>query len=46
MAQNMIMGGSPQMALKKLKGARLATPSAEIDEMKPMGRGITVLVRI
>ncbi len=29
------------MALKKLKGARLTTPAAEIDEMKPMGRGMT-----
>ena len=46
MGQNMTMGGSPQMALKKLKGARLAMPSGEIDEMKPMGRGITAPVRI
>ena len=32
------------MALKKEKGARLTTPAAEIDEMKPMGRGITLPV--
>src|SRR5438132_473020 len=29
MGQNMTMGGSPQMALKKVKGARLTTPAAE-----------------
>jgi hypothetical protein len=46
MGQNITMGGSPQMALKKLKGARLTTPAAEIDEMKPMGRGMTAPVRI
>jgi len=44
-AANIIMGGSPQTALKKLNGARLATPSGESEEMKPIGRGITVVVR-
>ena len=34
------------MALKKLKGARLTTPSVEMVDTKAMGRGTTTPVRI
>jgi hypothetical protein len=39
------MGGSPQTALKKLNGARLTAPAAEIEEISPTGRGITALAK-
>jgi hypothetical protein len=33
--------GEPEIALKKLYGARLAPPSALQLEIQPMGRGMT-----
>jgi len=34
-------GGLPQIALKKLKGARFRTPSGDTVETNAMGRGTT-----
>ena len=36
-----IVGGSPQTPMKKLKGARLFTPSGPTGETHAIGRGTT-----
>ena len=40
------VGGSCPITLKKLKGAALITPLAEIVVTQAIGRGVTVAVRI
>src|SRR5215470_20117514 len=39
--QNSTTGGSPHTALKKLNGARLLTPAADVVETNAIGRGTT-----
>src|SRR3954451_6207614 len=41
LAQYIIEGGSPPHMLKNENGARFTTPSAEIVEIQPIGRGVT-----
>ena len=38
--QNMIVGGLAPTPLKKLKGARFATPSADKVDTQAIGRGV------
>ncbi len=40
-----MVGGSPQTPMKKLKGARLFTPSALTVETHAIGRGTTQPIR-
>ncbi len=39
--ENAMVGGSLHTPMKKLKGARLATPSAAMVDTQAMGRGTT-----
>ncbi len=43
--ENATVGGSPQTPMKKLKGARLLTPSAPTVETHAIGRGTTQPIR-
>ena len=45
LAANITAGGESETPLKKLKGARLAMPSALTVEIQPMGRGTIRLLK-